>query len=328
MKAQVEVSVIIVNWNAGSHLINCLQSLKEHFPKISHEILLVDNASSDGSVQAVREHYPHVQVIENRVNAGFARANNQAMKLARGEYFLLLNPDCRLLPGGVPALVGLMRKHPQVGMCAPQLLKDDGTPWRFYGNLPTVVTELVHRSLLRKINPVRYGVKQLRDKPLEVEWVPGACMLVRRKAIEQAGLFDPQFFLYYEETDLCKRMREKKWKIYLHPGAKVSHVQGISSGAVKTAAVIESWASRYKYYRKHASRQANLVLSPLLFLRVSFNFLFKLCENLLTGFHHPKKRQKLAIYGALLLWHLAGCPESWGLDPASKKEGGTRKITQ
>ena len=179
----MNVTVIIVNFNGREFTPSCIESLPAGV-----EIIVVDNGSSDGSADALVEAYPSITLIRNSVNRGFAAAVNQAMKKAVGRYFLLLNNDARLTPEALSLLTATMEKDPEIGMCAPQLLHEDGRRQHSFANLPTLATELMNKSLLRLVNPRKYPSKrQEYTDPRNVESVIGACMIVRRDLVDRIG---------------------------------------------------------------------------------------------------------------------------------------------
>ncbi|MBM4309106.1 MAG: glycosyltransferase family 2 protein, partial [Deltaproteobacteria bacterium] len=188
------------------------------------EVFVVDNGSMDGSVEAVRVGFPEAIVIQNSTNLGFAQANNQALRLAKGKYILLLNPDTQVKEGAIETLKVFMDNHPKAGAVGAQLLNSDGSKQNSIANFPSLATELLNKSLLRWLFPDRFpGKERDYNEPIEVESVIGACMMVRREAIEQVGLLDEDYFLFLEETDWCYRMKKAGWKVYHVPQADVYH---------------------------------------------------------------------------------------------------------
>jgi GT2 family glycosyltransferase len=223
----MDLSVIIVNWNTRDLLCQCLDSLTQKLEGVEMEILVVDNGSRDGSVAAVRKKSPGVRLIENSVNLGFAKANNQALSVSKGRYLLLLNPDAQAKDEAIPKMLFFMETHPEAGVVGAQLLNADESKQNSIANFPSLATELLNKSLLRWFFPEKFPGKETDyPDPVEVDSVIGACMLVRREAMEQVGLLDEKFFLFLEETDWCYRMKKAGWKIYHIPQAEVLHFQG------------------------------------------------------------------------------------------------------
>jgi len=252
-----EVSVIIVNWNARQYLARCLAALAEHGAGVDYDLWVVDNASEDDSVAFVQRAYPQAHLIVNAQNVGFARANNQAMAQSTGRFLLLLNSDAFLQAGALEALLQAMRDHPDTGIAGAQLFYEDGRLQRSCYAFPTLASELWQTLWLDRLFPHSrvFGGYQMTwwamDTPREVDWVMGACILVRREALEQVGGFDETFFMYSEETDLCYRMKQAGWKVRYVPEARVVHVWGGSANLAGRETLIRLYQSRVQFFRKH-----------------------------------------------------------------------------
>lgn len=215
------LSIIIVNWNTRALLLDCLSSIYATV-SIPAETILVDNGSTDGSVEVVREKYPAVHILENPTNLGFAQAVNQGLKTATGQYYLILNSDTRLTTGAVQELLNFMESHPRAGLAGGQLINEAGLPRHSFDNFPTLVTELTNKSLWRLLAPSKYpNSKQIYQIPLEVESLVGAAMLTRAAVIKEVGLLDEDYFVFLEETDWCWRMKRKGWQIFYIPSARI-----------------------------------------------------------------------------------------------------------
>ena len=254
------LSVIIVNWNAGEALNDCLESLSVSRAWCGElEILLVDNASTDGSqARAIRE-YPGIKLLQNAGNCGFAPAVNRGLSLAAGELALLLNPDVVLNPTAILLLADFMAHHPEAAVVGPKLLNRDGTVQGSARRDPSPWTGLFGRSTpltrLFPNNPVSRrelpGLRHVGDDPLEVDWVSGACLLVRRAAHEHVGLMDERFFLFWEDADWCLRFRRAGWKVYYLPAASGTHQVGVSRAQRPVRSALDFHRSAYRFYRKH-----------------------------------------------------------------------------
>jgi GT2 family glycosyltransferase len=253
------LSVIIVNWNAGRALDDCLASLFASKRVGALEVLLVDNASTDGSqARAVRD-YPGIKILQNAENHGFARGANQGLERVVGELILLLNPDAVLQPSTLSLLVDFMNEHPEAAVVGPRLLNPDGTVQGSARRDPSLWTGLFGRDApltrLFPNNPVsRRELPNLRhvgDAPLEVDWISGACLLVRRAAYEQVGGLDERFFLFWEDADWCRRFRKAGWKVYYLPTAVGTHRVGVSRAQRPMRSAIDFHRSAYRFYRKH-----------------------------------------------------------------------------
>jgi GT2 family glycosyltransferase len=310
----MDLSGIIVNWNTRELVLASVGSLYRATEGLSIEIFVVDNGSSDGSVEAVREAFPHVFVIEKEKNLGFARANNEALQQARGEYVLLVNTDVRLGKDTVVRLLEFMGKTPRAAVAGAQLLNPDGTKQNSFDNFPTLLSEGLNKSLLRLLFPERFPGKRLSfSSPVEVESVIGACMMVRKQAINEVGPMDESYFFFMEETDWCYRMRERGWKVYLVSQAEAVHLQGMTAGRVKERAKVEYYRSRYRFFGKIRGPFQAKILGCILFLKLSLSLAFHGLYCLVTLCHHEKTRQRLAITWKLFAWHLRLCPEEPGL---------------
>jgi len=305
-----------VNLNTRDLLLGSLASIYGTV-KNSFEVFVVDNASSDGSADAVRRAYPEAQIIENRSNLGFARANNQALRLMKGRYACLLNSDAELTEGAIDLMVSFMDLHHDVAVCGGQLLNADSSHQNSIANTPTLLTELTNKSMLRRLMPSRYPGKEASfSAPVEVESIIGALMLVRHEAMDRAGLLDEDFFFFLEETDWCLRFKSAGYRVMHHPEARIYHFQGVSASKRFVRARLEYWRSRYVFFRKHYSGPAYAMLQAGLLLRILVNLTAYLIYVPLTLFLIPKALMRLRLYATLLLWHLLGLPAGWGIAPA------------
>lgn len=259
----MDLSVSIVSWNTRELLDGCLTSIYETTSDIGFEVIVVDNASSDGSAQMVREKHPQVCLLQNAGNVGFARANNQAYQASTGRCFLLLNPDTIALEGAMEGLVGFLDGNDEAGAVGPLVLNSDRSLQYSWARFPTVWNEVVGRldrsvdSLPR--SPV--SVEEVRSLgPFEADWVGGCCLMVKREAIQQIGLMDESLFMYCEETDWCMRLRSAGWKVWVEPAVEILHLGGQSSKQVSAQSTCYLWESKRKYFTKHSGRFVGSVL--------------------------------------------------------------------
>jgi GT2 family glycosyltransferase len=255
----IQLSVIIVNYNSAELLESCLSSLLANKPLCSMEVIVVDNHSTDESVQLTERKFPDVLLIVKKANQGFACAANHGYDLSRGAYCLILNPDVTILPGSIQTLWAYMDSCKDVGIAFPKLLNPDESLQYSCRTFHTMRTILMRRTPLGKIFPES---KVLRDHLMmdwhhnsvrEVDWALGACMMIRKDAISGPKLFDERFFLYFEEVDLCYRMKKTPWKVVYNPEATMVHCHLRESAGKgfnrQKREVIRSWI---KFKLKHS----------------------------------------------------------------------------
>ena len=303
----MDISIVIVNWNTKELLLDCLASLYAKVKELNFEVFVVDNASSDGSVEAVRVQYPQVQIIQNEKNLGFAAANNKALRVMQGKYALLLNTDAIVTEGAIAKLFHYMESHGEVAMSCGQLLNADGTKQNSIANFPTLLTLLANETLLRILLPKSFPSKR-RDyrAPIPVESCIGACLMVRKKAMDEVGLLDERYFFFMEETDWALAMRRAGWKSCFVPDARIYHLQGQSAGH-NVRARIMFYRARYQYFRKWFLLSWPL-FGVLLVVRLVINILLNGIGVIMTLGLHGGIRARLVLYLQLLGWHLRGCP--------------------
>ena len=300
----MDISIIIVNWNTRDLLKSCLESVLETIHDISYEIIVVDNASQDGSVAMLQEKYPEIRLIQNEQNRGFGAANNQAMRIMTGRYALLLNSDAVLTENAVRELFTFMEAHSDAAMACGQLLSADGSKQNSVASFPNLLTLLMNISLLEYLFPKRYPSKRYNhDKPIEVDSCIGACLLVRKKAIDDVGMLDERYFFFFEETDWAYQMRNAGWKVFHVPTAFIYHFQGQSIGR-DIQSRIEFYRSRYQFFRKWKSRPYFIVVRIVIFVRLCVNWLLTSVANIFSLGMHRELRHKFLVYSRLILWHL------------------------
>lgn len=304
----MDISIIIVNWNTQNLLRDCLQSINDTVRDVTFEIIVVDNASDDGSVLMLREEFPGVTLIENRENRGFGAANNQAFAIMRGTYALLLNTDIVLTDNAIFELFSFMETHPVTAMAGGQLLNRDGSKQNSIANFPTLLTLVTNISLLEYLFPKRFPSKRyMHTEPIVIESAIGACLIVRKKAMDEVGIFDERYFFFFEETDWAYRMRSAGWKIYHVPSAMIYHLQGQSIGR-NVRSRIEYYRSRYHFFKKWKGRPYTIAIYIVIILRLMANWSLTTLANMVTLFMNGGIRNKWIVYSQLILWHLKGCP--------------------
>lgn len=249
----MELSIVIVNWNTRELLAKCLESIRSCPPVGEYEVWVVDNASTDASVEMVREQFPEVRLIDNDQNMGFARANNQAIGQSRGRYVLLLNPDTEVKQGALEKLVKFMDTHPQAGAAGARLLNSDGSLQISCHPMPTLSREFWRMFYLDAVWPyASYSMEKWSlDQPRDVGVLMGACIILPRQLLELIGLMDKDYFMYSEEVDLCYRVQKLGRRIYWLPQAEVIHHRGKSAGQVPAETFLRLYAGKILYFRKH-----------------------------------------------------------------------------
>ncbi len=315
----LDLSVLIVNWNVAPLLRRCLASIavspgvdvRGEGDGLAAEVIVVDNASTDDSVAMMEREFPWVRVVRNRENVGFTRANNQALELARGRYLLFLNPDTEIVGESLVTMVRYMDAHPDVGALGPQLRYADGRIQSSRRRFPTLATAFLESTVLHlwwPNNPVArryYVADRPDDQEQEVDWVVGACLLVRRQAVEQVGGFDERFFMYSEELDWCRRARAAGWRVVYLPAARVIHHEGKSSEQAVPARHIHFQSSKVLYFRKHHGRLA--AESVRIFLLATYGYQWMLeAAKWVVGHRRPLRRQRMATYVQVLRSGLRG----------------------
>jgi len=277
-----ELTVSIISYNTRSLLRACLSSVYEKAKGVGFEVIVVDNNSTDDTPEMLRRDFPQVQLIENRENLGFAGANNQAIRKGKGKYVLFLNPDSIFSSGSLSQMIRFMDGHPEVGALGCKILNADRTIQTSNAHFPNLFTEFLRAFQLKKILPsarIRSKIGERYSHLLgstlgeylrvywdsgrvrPVSWATGACLLVKRKAVEEIGLMDEGFFMYYEDTDLCYRMHQKGWKVCYFPFFEVIHYVGESNGKFNPEVFVQRQKSMYHYFRKHQSEVAVLLLN-------------------------------------------------------------------
>jgi N-acetylglucosaminyl-diphospho-decaprenol L-rhamnosyltransferase len=246
-----DVSVVVVAYNGLPWIERCLESVR------GHETIVVDHGSADGTVELVRRRFADARLIE-QPNAGMGAGNNAGMRAASGRYFLLVNPDAWAVGDAVGRLAAFADAHPQAAVVGPRLLNEDGSLQRSVRGFPTLWRLATEYLFLRKLGPrtralnAFYGAGFAHDEPREVDWLFGACLLVRREAADAVGLFDESFFMFSEETDWCYRFRRAGWKVVFYPGAEVVHVGGASHGG---RLYVENLRGHLRFFTKHHGRR-------------------------------------------------------------------------
>jgi N-acetylglucosaminyl-diphospho-decaprenol L-rhamnosyltransferase len=243
-----ELSILIVSHNTLADLERCLRSLQEAPPFTRHDITVIDNASDDGSVAAVQSHFPNVRLIALDSNAGFARANNAGFRQTQSELVLLLNSDTIVPAGAIDALVGQLRELPGASIVGPRLVNGNGAAELSFGRMMTPLAELRQKCLVRGSQT---RIAAITSRPRLVDWVSGACLLVRRAEAEAAGLLDERYFMYCEDVDFCAAIRARGGRVYFTPATEIVHLRGRSAAGAPSATESAYRNSHLAFYEKH-----------------------------------------------------------------------------
>ncbi len=302
------LSICIVNWNVRELLRRSLASIYAS-PLASApdavEVIVVDNASSDGSAEMVRSEFPQVVLVENYENVGFTRGNNQALELAHGRHVLFLNPDTEVVGDALGVMVRYLDAHADVGAVGPQLRYPNGSIQPSRRRFPTAATLFLESTLLQRWFPRNavldrfYMADMPDDVEQEVDWLVGAALMARREALEEVGGFDERFFMYSEELDWCRRAKAAGWKIVYLPEAIIVHHEGRSSGQVVAARHIYFYTSKVLYARKYHGP----VLAEALRLFLLATFVWQMAEEWgkwMVGHKRPLRAARIEEYRKVL----------------------------
>jgi GT2 family glycosyltransferase len=259
------VDVVIVAYRSRDMVRAALESVRRHTPSSTTEIWVVDNDSRDGTAEVIRARFPHVRFLQAGRNLGFARANNIAIRQGTAPFVLALNPDSELTPGALDRMLEVLDAHPDVGMVGPALVRPDGSfDHAARRAFPTVAGALGHFTGLGRAEGAtgrlaQYRAPDVREGPVDA--INGACMLMRRAALDEIGLFDEGYWMYMEDLDLCYRFKEAGWLTWFEPGAVVMHVKAGTSGEYRRAKLNYAFHyGMYRFYRRHyAANRATLV---------------------------------------------------------------------
>ena len=287
-KRGVDLSIVIVNFNGERFLGKCIDSIRENLSRRKFEMFIVDNNSKDDSVELIKRNYPEVKLIENCSNFGFSYANNQAIVRSRGKYIMLLNPDTVITQGALDVMMDFMDKNPVVGVAGAKLLNLDGSIQYSFRRFPTIQYVFFGRqSIFRKLFPdnrisrAYMMMDENHSKNIEVDWVFGTGMMLRRKALEEVGIFDEDYFIFVEDTDLCYRMREENWKVSLVADAVIFHHFGVTRDRFWKITLLNHNRGMFKFFKKHyhLSLFTEMILSAGLTLRLFLLIIVKTAQG-------------------------------------------------
>ena len=308
----VDLSVIIVSWNVRDLLDKCLASLRQatrserpgESREFTAEIIVVDSASGDGSVDLVREKHPEARLLPQSSNIGFTRGNNIGLKRARGDFLLLLNPDTEVSPGALAGMLEFMTAHPQVGILGPHTLNSDGSHQSTRRRFPTLLTGIFESTWLAAWAPPsierNYRMFDTNDSDIiEADWVQGSALMLRREVFDSIGGLDEGYIMYSEELDYCRRAKSAGWRIVYHGGAVITHHGGKSSEQVGAHKQIHFQSSKLRYFRKHHGYLPYLILRAILLLQFSWQLCLESSKGAL-GHKRELRARRARIYWQVL----------------------------
>ena len=267
----ISCSLILVNYNGSKILNDCLISIEKFIDVCSYEVIIIDNSSRDNSVQIIKDNFPSFKLICSQTNLGFGKANNLAIKESKGNYLLLLNTDTVLKENTPKILLEYVLSNPDVGAIGSRVTFEDGRYQLSCGSLPNLIVEILDKIKYALDNYYCSVFSTFYDrqysKVQEVGWVTGACLMIRRDVFEQIGGFDENFFMYFEDKDICKRVKELGYKVVYYPETTIIHLLGGSSHGTKKSVSKYYRDSQIYYYQKHLGKFQTSILK--LYLKLS-----------------------------------------------------------
>lgn len=301
----LDLSIIIVSWNVRDLLRECLVSVDAGRRELELEVIVVDSASSDGSTEMVANEFPWVKIVPEMENVGFSRGNNLGISQAKGRHLLLLNPDTQLKAGALSQMVDYLDSKPAIGALGPKLLFPDGSIQSSRRRFPTLATGFFESTWLQSIAPRSllrnyYVLDRPDDAVSEVDWVMGACLLVRREACEEVGPLDEGYFMYSEEMEWQRRIKDAGWKVVYYPTARVIHHEGKSSEQVVARRHITFQRSKLRYYRQYHGPFPASVLRAFLLASYAWQLGLEAVKGLLLGHKRILRQQRVRAYWEVL----------------------------
>ena len=298
-----DLSIIIVSWNVRELLQNCLHSILAE-TNLTMQIIVVDSASTDGSAAMVAENFPQVELVACQENVGFPGGNNLGLERANGRYILLLNPDTVVHGDALAKMVSYLEENPKVGVVGPQLLNEDGSVQSSRRRFPTMRTAFFESTWLQPYAPQAllddYFVRDVADEETAVvEWLMGACLMIRQEIVAQVGGLDEKYFMYSEELDYCRRIHEAGWQVVYYPQAKVTHLSGKSSEQAVTQRHINFNRAKLRYFRKYHGRLAAGMLRLFLLKSYGWQLVLEAIKGA-VGHKRPLRWQRVKAYWMVL----------------------------
>ena len=313
--ASCDVSIVIVSYNVADLLVAAIGSALEDIKNAGAdgEVIVVDNASADGSAATVRTRFPEARLLANETNTGFGRAANQGMLAARGEWVVVLNPDASVEPGFFAAVRDYLDRQPRVGLLGPRVARPDGTAQWSCRRSYTLAAAFWESTPLQWWLGETPALRRFYCRDLDatqaanVDWVEGACLVARRSVLRAVGGFDPRFFLYFEETDWCRRVREAGWDVAYFPGARARHHRSQSAGQDPTARALNFHRSRQAFLAKERGGVAALLIRAV----VGMLFAVHTAQQAVKALARRQNRelqQNVAVLARVTAWYLTGLP--------------------
>lgn len=302
----MKISIIVVNANMRHFLEPLLTSIKDNVKKVAHEVIVVDNNSTDDSRKMIRERFPNVLLIEMDHNAGFGKASNCGAQAAKGKYLLLLNPDTIVCGDAVQSMFKFLEREKSAAVVGCKLLNPDGTLQRSCGIFPNLRTEFFVRTFLNRIFPKgkMAGSYLLGawdySTTAEVDWVSGACLMIRKSVFDSLGGFDEQLFMYYEDVELCYRTNQLGWKVYFFPQAAIYHYLGGSWQTNRAIPIINGCRSSLYFFRKHRQSWETNVLKVFMLLEILLFYTLFVPLSILKGESRLIVKTRLHGYNSTL----------------------------
>ena len=307
-----DLSVVIINWNTRDLLGQCLGSISEHIGRLTCEVLVVDNASHDGSARMVVDRFPEVDLIRNTRNLGFAKATNQALTKTRGRFVLLLNPDTRVKSGSVRRMTDFLDARPEVGVVGCQLLNPNGTIQPSFGRFPDLCSQFIYQSYLFKLipsglpvgsTPHRWQIGQYSTMH-EVDWVTGACLMFRHELLGVVGLLDECIFMYAEDVDWCLRAARQGYKVFYLPQAQVIHHFGAGAKQDYSKWILNYVKGSWHFFQKHRSQPVRWCFAGFVIAGSSLRWVLWAMLGSLDRARSGEARQRREGYRQAIGWLL------------------------
>jgi hypothetical protein len=316
----MDLTVSIVNYNTKEFLLNCLQSLYEGTDEISFEVFIIDNNSIDDTIEMTKEKFPQIKLICNSTNVGFSKANNQAIQQGSGRYILLLNPDTKVLKGTLEKMVVFLDGNPQVGVLGCKILNPDGSLQISTFGFPSLIKEFFNITSLGNLVPPNAFFRKLLGKHLskifkntltrywdhdqsrDVDYVMGACFMIRRNAIDQVGLLDENFFMYVEDAEWCFRFKKSGWQIRYEPNMSVIHYANRTCSAdldLNSKLFIEYYKGILYFFQKHHQKIKQFILRGMLVGICSLRIMIERFKEILLTGENEKIKDNLIKYTAV-----------------------------